>query len=132
MNQIVEKTWTQKPTRMGYGIEGLKTIVDKERLVHYFKKSFTLDKVQALNLKLTYDDGCIIYINGKELKRFNMPEGEVGDKTTSKRVMKSSKPGYLTVPSSFLQEGRNMISISVHNKSLASSDLVFGAELETE
>ena len=125
-----EDSWTPKPTPMGYGEDGVKSIINKDRLIHYFKKPFSLEEVQDLTLNVKFDDGCVIYVNGQELKRYNMPEGQINDSTAALRAVRGpDSKSVTTIPASMLKVGENLIGISVHNRKLSSSDLFFAPEL---
>ncbi len=81
-----------------------------------------------------FDDGVVIYLNGTELTRYNMPAGPADQNTLA--------PGTLTEPvvrvhqialdtltnlaANPLVAGNNVLAASVHNNAAGSSDSVFG------
>ena len=86
--------WQKGAAPLGYGsIRGASGGVDfsttldyggdsqHKRTAYYFRQQFTLDRVptadQDVQLTFYVDDGCIIYLNGKEIHRYNMPDGEI-------------------------------------------------------
>ena len=56
------------------------------RITTYFRTSFDVEdagEVTGLALKFKLDDGLILYLNGKEVLRDNMPMGALGPETLS-------------------------------------------------
>jgi Lamin Tail Domain/Concanavalin A-like lectin/glucanases superfamily len=93
----------------------------------YFRKAFTFPGVPArttLELWPIADDGAVIYLNGVEIWRNNVP--------VSSEV---STPAFATapvvIPATALVQGTNVLSAEVHQHA-ANSDLLFGADLLTE
>ena len=101
----------------------------------YFRKKFTVtdpSQYTALELDLRRDDGAIIYINGQEVGRSNMPGGAIGydysglgagDETTFFPVQDSR-----LVPN-VLVAGENTIAVEIHQVSATSSDISFDLRL---
>ena len=74
------------------------------------------------------DDGCIIKLNGKEVIRHNMPEGEALSETwATQRVSGWREKNALPLPVAprFLQVGVNRIMVRVHQADPQSADLIF-------
>jgi len=94
----------------------------------YFRKEFQVtaaDQAIAVNLAIIRDDGIIVYLNGKEIYRENMPSGTVtyndfavGNADES-LILEHTHP---LAPGDFV-EGTNILTIEVHNASAGSSDL---------
>ena len=133
----------------GIGFESGTTIPIETRLnfpgrndpyvtTYYFEKEFSLNEAEFENLKSLIirhgiDDGAIVYINGKEALRVNMPDGDITSSTLASNnieVNELSENIYLN-PSSLIQ-GQNRISVEVHQSRVGNSDIVFGIELEVE
>jgi tetratricopeptide (TPR) repeat protein len=96
----------------------------------YFRHRFTTDKpFSNLELRCQRDDGIVVYLDGQEVGRANMNEGEesfllaaestVGDaaETTTFR---------LPLEGVTLQPGEHVLAISLHNTEAPSSDLRIG------
>lgn len=48
----------------------------EKHITTYFRKRFVVTNVTyTLDVDVTYDDGCVIYLNGVEIQRFGMPSG---------------------------------------------------------
>ena len=82
-----------------------------------------------LELDIDFDDGCVIYVNGKELKRINMPKGRIKFDTEALERKNEDGPIIVQIPESFLKKGVNVLAVSVHNCGKKSSDLFFDATL---
>lgn len=90
------------------------------------------DAVATLSLSVRRDDGVVVYLNGTEIGRDNLPSGPVALTTRATiAVFGSDERAELsfTVPPGLLVDGENVLSASVHNVSAASVDLSFAASL---
>ena len=98
----------------------------------YFRHTFNVTNLQAvggLNLRLLRDDGAIVYLNGTEVFRNNMPAG-----TVTYQTLASTNAGgadetvnFFTaaVSAAALTNGANVLAVEVHQGSTTSSDLSF-------
>lgn len=100
----------------------------------FVRKTFQVNNaslVDRLALRVHVDDGFIAWINGYEVARFNVSEGEP---TFQSRAQGGIEPTFVTNslanPSTWLRSGANVLAVQVFNNSLTSSDLVFNAELQ--
>ena len=101
----------------------------------YFRKTFntTASFAGGLDLELLCDDGAIVYINGTEVLRYNMPSSGVGHTTYASSTISGSDEGDYTtynVSASVLVSGTNTVAVEVHNRSGSSSDLGFDLSIE--
>jgi hypothetical protein len=84
-----------------------------------------------------FDDGVVIYLNGTELTRYNMPAGPVDHTTLAPgtliepvvRVHLISLDSLTNGNANPLVAGTNVLAVSVHNNTPGSSDTVFGLSL---
>ncbi len=81
------------------------------------------------------DDGFVAWINGREVARYNVPEGELGIQSTA--LSAAPEPvADLDYPvsnvGSPLRTGENVLAVQLFNVNLTSSDLVFRASLAAE
>jgi len=69
----------------------------------------------GLTMKLLVDDGCVVYLNGNEVARRNMPDGDVNYKTpASVTVAGADETTFFKLqfsPSSDLVAGDNVIAV---------------------
>jgi len=90
----------------------------------YFRKSFNISNLSSmgtLHFTMHVNDGAVVYVNGKEIYRFNMPEGIPTDTTNAIKDMSSYAVLSFDVDKSCLQEGANMVSVELHNTKSAST-----------
>ena len=102
------------------------------KVTYYFETEFTFSgtgQVDEIVIDHFIDDGAVFYLNGVELGRTDtMPSGAITPATTSGVVTDAT-----LLTSSFaapnVLQGSNRLSVEVHQSSLGSTDLVFGAEV---
>lgn len=118
-------------TTVGYGGDA-----NNKYITTYFRTSFTLAdvaSVTALTAKLLRDDGALVYLNGKELFRDNMPEGDVNFGTTApSAVGGTDESTFFEHPCDIspLKDGLNVLAVEIHQSSASSTDLSFDLQLE--
>ena len=99
----------------------------------YFRGAFNwtdpIDPAGKLSLRHVVDDGAVIYLNGREIHRFNIAAGVVVDATTDASGHENAYEGPYDIPITNLVAGKNVLAIEVHQSGGSSSDMVFGAEL---
>ena len=75
-----DSAWPAGPARFGWGLDGEVTTLTAGRTTHYFRRWFSLDNPALLTeliFELVRDDGAVVYLNGIEVLRSNMPAGPV-------------------------------------------------------
>lgn len=122
-------TWTDYNTSLNWG-----TDKNNKRTTFYFRKNITLDKKpssgETMSLSFSVDDGCIVYVNGKEAGRYNMPSGTVTYSTfASTYGDQFSYPQTMELDASLFVAGDNLIAVEVHNNDKVSSDIHWEASL---
>ena len=104
----------------------------------YFRKTISLTNAAGSTFSLRYqrDDGIVIYINGTEVIRENLPASPAPVSYTTLATAFPSDADevtWITVDparySSLLTEGQNLIAAEVHQVSTTSSDIRFNMEL---
>ena len=109
----------------------------KDRFTYYLRREFQFDAAfssATLNLDAIVDDGLVVYLNGQEIYRFNMPTGEINFETPAEggREWDDTDPvaevdnADITA---ILRNGVNVLAVEVHNRTQGSSDIVFGADI---
>ncbi len=101
---------------------------------YYFRKTFNVTNTPAstdvYTLDFTIDDGMVVYVNGHEAGRYNMPSGTVKyDTFASSYAPDNPDTGTLELNPSFFQKGSNVIAVEVHNNSTGSTDIMWNASL---
>ena len=116
-------------TTLSYGNDS-----NQKHPTYYFTKSFILQSSPSIDdeyeLDFTVDDGFIVYINGTEAGRYNMPNGNVSYNTySSSYAPNNPDTGSLTLPANLFKRGINTIAIEVHNNNSSSTDIEWDASL---
>ena len=138
-----DTTWKSGAGQLGYG-DGDETtvmynggsVVANRYISHYLRQSFTVTNaalVSGLTLSVLRDDGVVVYVNGVEAVRDNMPSGPITSQTLAVNAQfDAAETTYFdfAIPPGLLREGTNVIAVSVHNESRqGTGDLSFDARL---
>lgn len=138
---FAEDDWKQGVAPFGYGDDGLTTEVayggdrENKHITTYFRRSFEWkkdDNIAGCSVRLMVDDGAVIYLNGKEVVRQNLPEGEVGASTKTRTAISGDDERLkwlFAFDASQLRDGKNTIAAEVHQCNSSSTDLAFSCEL---
>ena len=140
-----DSSWKSGNGELGYGDGGEATVIsygddpDNKYICYYFRHTFSItdpDADSELKLSLLRDDGAVVYINGTEVVRSNMPEGEITYQTTASGDIDdiSSETAYdiYYISSSVLTSGDNVIAVEVHQNEGKSSDVSFDLQLDSQ
>lgn len=103
----------------------------------YLRKEFDVASAANLSevtLQVLSDDGFVAWINGQEVARFNVPDGDLFAGSTANGALSEplSFEAYpINQPGQILRNGRNVLAIHAFNTSLSgSSDFVLSASLD--
>ncbi len=135
-----DSAWASGPAELGYGDGGEATIVNggaanNHFTTTWFRRSFTVANAALftnLLLNLVRDDGAVVYLNGVELWRSNMPDSPVTPFTLAPiAVSGANESAFFSTALSarFLTNGPNVIAVEVHQSDPGSSDISFNLEL---
>ena len=135
-----DSSWKTGTTRLGFAdnpIKGHTTIIsDNTHITYYFRKKFNIsdvDDVTSLFMSLQADDGAVVYINGVEVARLRMDDGEVNYDTSPTDYARLGEsifyPFRLDDFRYLLVNGENIIAAEVHNMP-GSADCYFDLKLE--
>ena len=137
-----DASWSSGRAPLGYSMSGIQTTISygtnsqQKYPTTYFRKTFTLNDAPMTGdvFQLTYqvDDGCVIWVNGQEAGRVNMPSGTV-NYTTFSSTYAGDTPmtGTIDLSPQLFRKGSNVIAVEVHNTSYTSSDLYWDGTLRT-
>jgi trimeric autotransporter adhesin len=121
-----DSSWAQGNAVLGFGSAGLGTDVSvgvpsPRPLSAQFRRSITLTdpaSVTEASITVPVDDGVVIYVNGTEVGRQNMPAGTLTQNSYATAAPRTSaamaNKVTFTVPPSLLRAGTNTVSASVH------------------
>ncbi|HUE95307.1 MAG TPA: hypothetical protein VMN39_01520, partial [Longimicrobiaceae bacterium] len=127
-----DSAWSSGRGPLGFGTPGIATEIPAPRTAAYFRSTFTLTTLgewERLEAEAQVDDGAVIYLNGLEISRVNMPEGVIDGRTSAlRRIDKAT--GHVRVrlsgdPRDLLVVGENLLAVAVHQYGDTSRDLCF-------
>jgi hypothetical protein len=135
-----DSAWPAGPAELGYGDGDEQTVVSfgpdaqAKHVTTWFRRTFQVvspGTFQGLLLKLERDDGVVVWLNGREAYRWNLP-AEPGASTTAGYAVAGANEAALW--STFLDPrllvaGTNVLAVEVHQSSAQSSDVSFDLEL---
>jgi hypothetical protein len=136
-----DAAWSQGNAKLGYGDDDNITTLsygsdaNNKHITYYFRKEFSLtdlSEIISLQAQLLRDDGAIVYLNGTEVIRTNLPDGNIDFHTmASDFVDDAHETTYYSfnLPLEQLMEGKNVIAVEIHQYSATSSDIGFDLEL---
>jgi hypothetical protein len=136
-----DSSWSSGPAQLGYGDGDEATVVsygpdpNNKYTTTYFRHSFEVVDPTGFNylrLRLLRDDGAVVYLNGEELQRSNMPDGAITYLTfAASTVGGDAEDTFFDyyVSSTLLKYGANVLAVEIHQRSLTSSDISFDLEL---
>ena len=126
--------WEVGVPGIGYGDEDDITRLDDMRgnyLSVFLRREVILGAAESerdLFLTVIHDDGVVVYVNGVEVARENMPAGVIEASTAAAASIEPTATT-MTIAAEHFVSGRNVVAVSVHNSSLSSTDLSFSAVL---
>ncbi len=132
-----DTSWSSGPAKLGYGDGDEATVVsygpdaNNKHLTTFFRRSFQVANaatVSNLKIGLRRDDGAIVYLNGTEVFRSNMPEGDIAYSTTASTAVGGADETTFfeqAVDPALLVDGANILAVRVHQFNGPSSDLGF-------
>jgi hypothetical protein len=131
--------WSSGISELGYGDGDEGTVVgfgsdpNYKYITTYFRKFFNYNTsipTDSIVLRLNYDDGIVVYLNGTELKRINMPAGTIQYSTLANGspAVENTFSDFI-IDKQLLINGQNIIAAEVHQNSVTSSDVSFNLEM---
>jgi len=139
--QYDDSAWAEGPARLGYNTPGVVTTVSfgpnsaNKYITTYFRRAFVAPAnvlYTNLNLRLNRVDGAIVWLNGQEIFRTNLPAGPIAslDRATT-AVAGDAMSTYFpaNLPIACLPPGTNVVAVEVHRFSPSQASLSFDLEL---
>lgn len=139
-----DQSWSAGFAPLGYGMNGAASLISfgadptNKHITTWFRKSFEVQKVDQfgkLKFRARRDDGIVVYVNGIEAFRDNMPEGIISSQTLAlTAVTGHSQDEFLEIilPFEAFSPGKNCVAVEVHQANAQSSDLIFDFEMVGE
>ncbi|MFM1768986.1 MAG: hypothetical protein RJA22_1515 [Verrucomicrobiota bacterium] len=134
-NSFQDAAWPAGPGLLGYGdangVLPATTVASNGQVTTYFRREFVVggnDDAVSLQVRLQRDDGAVVYLNGAEVWRDNMPAGTISHQTLAlASISGSGETAWLTnyLDVAGLRAGTNLLAVEVHQNTNTSSDLSF-------
>lgn len=115
-------SWATGTAPFGYGT-AISTAIPSGKATTYYVKTINITAAALytqLNFTANFADGGIVYINGVEAVRSNMPTGAPAYNTlaTASGLVTGAT---FSVPSSYFTNGNNVIAVEIHKQTLATA-----------
>lgn len=128
-----DSAWSTGNAPIGFGEAGLGTTVPTGTISVYHRKTFVVSNVSQvvrLDLTIRIDDGFVVWINGTEVGRYNVPAGELAWNALAPNAFEpDSRILQITNHAGYLVNGTNVIAIHAFNQAAGSSDIYMDASL---
>ncbi|MFN4082636.1 MAG: alkaline phosphatase PhoX [Bacteroidia bacterium] len=136
--------WNYGPGILGYGDPSATTLgfgpnPNDKYITYYFVKKVNVSNLSMLTDTLFFglirDDGAVVYINGIEAFRDNMPSGPINYLTWSSTIVDgANERTYFEhkVPKNMFVQGINTIAVEIHQRDGVSSDLSFDMDIKND
>src|SRR5215217_5763210 len=136
-----DSIWPSGAAQLGYGDGDEVTTVgfgpdaNNKFITTYFRRAFSVTNAAAFNaltVRLMRDDGAVVYINGVEVWRTNMPTGTVSSSTLASVAIGGADESTFvqtTLGPSLLVNGVNVLAVELHQSGGTSSDISFDLQL---
>ncbi|MCP4920717.1 MAG: lamin tail domain-containing protein [Proteobacteria bacterium] len=138
-----DSTWARGEAPLGYG-DDQKTVIgygadsSNKHVTTWFRFAFEADDPEVIHgavIGLVCDDGCLVRVNGTEVVRHALADGDVtADMLASETASGAAEYSwniYEFDPAPIV-DGDNVVSVEVHQASMTSSDLSFDLYLDVE
>lgn len=139
-----DSQWSSGNAELGYGDGDEQTTVSygpdsgNKYITTYFRKTFFIAnpaQFSSVNSSVKRDDGVVIYVNGTEVYRNNMPAGNITHQTPASGTVawpnENNTYNFSFSPALFVA-GNNLIAVEIHQDEPSSSDISFDLSLSGE
>ena len=120
-----DASWKTGNAQLGYGDGDETTVVSfgpnasQKYLTTYFRKTITVTNPASftgVTLNIRRDDGAVVYINGTERFRTNMPTGSISSTTraSTDAADDGNTPQTVNLARTVLATGTNVIAVEIH------------------
>ncbi len=137
-----DNNWNSGNAQFGYGDGDENTVINygpnpqNKYITSYYRYSFQItdpSAIEELHLKLLRDDGAVIYLNGNEIVRSNMPSGTISFSTPATTAAGGDEESTFfefILNNANLVTGKNVIAVEIHQSGATSSDVSFDLSLD--
>ncbi|MFL5772172.1 MAG: T9SS type A sorting domain-containing protein [Flavisolibacter sp.] len=135
-------SWHAGAGKLGYGQPGITTLINfgpsakNKYVTTYFRKKISIADPSDYAFYTSFahrDDGIIVYVNGNEVYRNNMPTGTVTYTTLASTSASHDgvKPQIFNISKSAFISGENIFAVEIHQQKVTSGDIAFDLKLTT-
>ena len=140
-----DTTWSTGNSELGYNDGDEVTVIEDnftpgvpasatDRFITtYFRKLFTVTnpaQYTGFTITLNRDDGAVVFLNGEEIARPNMPPlPAVIGWITLASASNENTVDTISVPSSKFINGTNVVAVEIHQQGAGSSDISFNCSV---
>ncbi len=137
-----DATWLSGPAELGYGDVDEATVNQfggnpaNKYITTYYRRAFQLAtpaSYDAFTLGLLRDDGAVVYLNGVEIFRSNLPGGTILSTTLATNAVNGIDEARFrdtAVPLNRFVPGTNHLAVEIHQNLPDSSDISFDLDLK--
>jgi hypothetical protein len=137
MGNYYDGFWKEGAAALGYGdaSDVIATPIASDRNTVYLRRYFYVDTTPfTASMKVRRDDGVVLYLNGSEIYRNNLPAGDINYSALATSIVSgAAETNFTTVTLSpgLLSIGRNLLAAEVHQglTDAQTADLAFDLEL---
>jgi len=135
---FADAAWASGPAQLGYGDGDEATVVSfgpnasAKYITTYFRHAFSVTNAASytrLDLRVLRDDGAVVYLNGTEVFRDNMPTGTIAYTTPASSAIDDSSFHTASVSPTLLVNGTNVLAVEIHQANGTSSDISLDLDL---
>lgn len=132
-----DAAWATGNAELGYGDGDEATTVSfgsnstNKFITTYFRKTVSIanpSSYASFTMNVERDDAFVVYVNGVEVGRDNMPAGAVAHTTLASSNVEDFVATVSIAPSAFVN-GNNVIAVEIHQSNANSTDISFNLQL---
>lgn len=133
--------WNTGVAQFGYGEGDEQTVISyggnaaNKHITSYYRKTFSIADTVGLDVisgEAMYDDGIVVYLNGTQVYRDNLPQGTINNNTlASQAILVENNWVGFTIPKGMIRQGVNVLAVEIHQNVANSSDVSFDLSLRT-
>ena len=115
-----DTTWPTGPATLGWGGGQTTTIGATKPTTTYFRTTFNVTdptQIGIVDIAAKFTQGAVLYLNGTEIGRWNMPTGTITNTTTATAYVggtTDTTPKPFKAPPTLLTTGTNTLTAEVH------------------
>jgi hypothetical protein len=138
-------TWPSGAAELGYGdlpdLRPETTVLccsnaAQKFITYYFRRQFVVPPetfITNLTFRLVRDDGAVVWLNGREMYRSNMPTTAITYLTPASSAINGAAEATFyvtTLATTNVYPGTNLVAVEIHQNLPTSSDVSFNLQLE--